>query len=68
MFYLNKLKNTIIDSANNIVGFVVEKKFTQDDFLVDKSGKCVKIHPLYKDGLSGMELEKVSELMQREIR
>lgn len=68
MFYLNKEKTIVTDSNKNVVGFIFQKRFTQDDFLFDKSGKCGKVHFTYRDGLSGLELEKLSELMQREVR
>lgn len=68
MFYLSKDKLIVTDSNKNTVGFIFQKRFTQDDFLLDKSGKYGKVHPLYQDGLSGFELERLSELLQREIK
>jgi len=68
MFYLNKPKTIVYDGSDKIVGFIIQKRFTQDDFSIDKSGRSVKVDILYNDGLSGMELEQISELMQREIR
>lgn len=68
MFYLNKDKLIVTDSNRNVVGFIFQKRFTQDDFLLDKSGKRDKVHPLYQNGLSGFELERLSELLQREIK
>lgn len=67
MFYL-KNKATVLDSSGKVVGFISGKCFTQDDFLVDKSGKYVKVDTQYRDGLNAMELEQISELMQREIK
>lgn len=67
MFYL-KNKNLVVDGAKKVVGFIANKRFTQDDFIVDNSGKCGKVDIQYRDGLSPLELEQISELLQRELR
>lgn len=67
MFYL-KNKNLVVDGAKKVVGFISNKRFTQDDFVFDNSGKCGKVDIQYRDGLSPLELEQISELLQRELR
>jgi len=59
MFYLNTDKTTVVDHDGAIVGFVVKGKFRQ----VDHGGKICDLK--YRKGLTHMELEQISEAMQR---
>lgn len=57
MFYLSKDNTKILDSQQKIVGFITKAgKFTQTQSGCDY---------IYKDGLCSMELEQVSEILQR---
>jgi hypothetical protein len=54
MYTLSKDKTKIVDYKNRIVGFIIDGRFTQY--------RCDKF---YRVGLTPIELEKISELMQR---
>ena len=54
MYRLTKDKTKIVDYNNKIVGFIVDGRFTQH--------QCDKF---YRVGLTAMELEQISETMQR---
>lgn len=62
MFYLQKDKVTICDSFGDKVGFYIDGKFSQVLRLPTKIDKCSK---RYASGLVAIELEQLSELMQR---
>jgi hypothetical protein len=50
-----KLKNEqVVDSTNRVVGIVVDGKFRQSNLT----------HQSYKDGLTPLELEQISEVIQ----
>jgi hypothetical protein len=54
MFYLTDDNKRVLDSDKKIVGFITKSgRFTQDG--------C---DPYYKGGLSSIELEQLSELLQ----
>jgi hypothetical protein len=55
MWRLSKDKTKVLDYDNRIVGFIIDGRFTQY--------KCDKF---YRVGLTPMELEKISEIMQRD--
>lgn len=63
MFYL-KDKKIIVDSFGDKVGFFVDGKFCQ--VLRQKNSKPVVADNRYSEGLSPMELEQVSELLQKQ--
>ena len=54
MYSLTKDKTKIVDYKNRIVGFIIDGRFTQ--YQCDK---------FYRVGLTPIELEKISEIMQR---
>jgi|LakMenEpi03Aug12_release.lakeMendotaPanAssembly.Ray.scaffolds.fasta_scaffold1606112_2 hypothetical protein len=55
MFYLDKTKTLVVDTQNKIVGQITkEGKFSQ----------LVSDHE-YRKGLSSLELEQISEILQR---
>jgi hypothetical protein len=54
MYKLTKDKTKIVDYNNKIVGFIIDGRFTQ--YRCDKA---------YRIGLTPLELEKISEIMQR---
>jgi len=54
MYRLTKDKTKIIDYERRIVGFIIDGRFTQ--YGCDK---------FYRVGLAPMELEQISEVMQR---
>jgi len=54
MWRVSKDGTKILDYENRIVGFIVDGRFTQY--------KCDKF---YRVGLTALELEKISEIMQR---
>lgn len=54
MYKISKDKNKVLDYNNRIVGFIVDGRFTQ-----------YRCDQFYRVGLTPMELEKISELMQR---
>ncbi len=63
MFYLSKDKRIITDSFGDKVGFFVNGKFSQ--VLKEKNQKPVLADTRYASGLSPLELEQVSELLQK---
>lgn len=65
MFYLNS--NLITDSAKNVIGYIIEDRFTQDEgWASHRIGKSLPhVSPTYNNGLSSRELEMISELIQR---
>lgn len=69
MFYLSEDKTVVLDSLGAIVGYYQYGKFCQvrKNKNQDKTWleKCDKI---YSNGLSPIELEQVSELLQRKTR
>lgn len=62
MFYLSKDKRTITDSFGDRVGFFINGKFCQ--FLKQNNQK-IFADQRYEDGLSPIEMEQVSELLQK---
>jgi hypothetical protein len=56
MFYLKN--NKIVDSMNRVVGFYEKGRFLQS--MLDQT--C---DPIYKTGLTPIEMEQVSEAIQR---
>lgn len=54
MYRLNQEKTKVLDYNNKIVGFIVDGRFTQ--YRCDRD---------YRIGLTPIELEKISEIMQR---
>ena len=57
MFYISDNKKRIVDHEKKVVGSITsEGRFTQE--------KC---DPKYNNGLSALELEQISEIMQREV-
>ena len=54
MYYMKKDKTAIVDYNDKIVGFIIKGRFTQYRCDVE-----------YRIGLTPMELEKISELIQR---
>lgn len=54
MYSVSKDKTKIVDYNNRIVGFIIDGRFTQ-----------YRCDQFYRIGLSPMELEKISEIMQR---
>jgi hypothetical protein len=63
MFYLSKDKKTVTDSFGDKVGFFVNGKFCQ--VLKQKNQKPILVDQRYAEGLSPLELEQVSELLQK---
>jgi hypothetical protein len=63
MFYLRD-KKIIVDSFGDKVGFFVNGKFCQ--ILKQKNSKPVSADIRYAEGLSPIELEQVSELLQKQ--
>jgi|GEM_PF-4919682 len=63
MFYLQD-KKTVVDSFGDKVGFFVNGKFCQ--IIRQKGDKPVSADARYAEGLSPMELEQLSELLQRQ--
>jgi hypothetical protein len=63
MFYLSEDKKIIKDSFGDKVGFFVNGKFCQ--ILKQKNQKPIIADNRYLEGLSPLELEQVSELLQR---
>lgn len=65
MFYISKDKKRIVDSSGNIVGFIEKRRFMQRQ--TAESGLVKTCHPDYsmtRGGLSAIEMEQISELMQ----
>ncbi len=54
MYKITKDKKRVVDYENRVVGFIIDERFSQY--------KCDKY---YRVGLTPLELEKVSEVMQR---
>ena len=54
MYKVTKDKSKVIDYQNKIVGYIKNERFTQ-----------YGCDPLYRNGLNPSELEKISEVMQR---
>lgn len=54
MYKITKDKKKVVDYTNRVVGFIINGRFTQY--------RCDKF---YQIGLTPLELEKISELMQR---
>lgn len=65
MFYL-KDKEIIVDSFGDKVGFFINGKFSQ--VLRQKNQKPIVVDTRYSEGLSPLELEQVSELLQKQKR
>lgn len=68
MFYITKDKKRIVDSNGSVVGFIKGTVFSQRDYT--RSGKHNDCSPIYnttrkEGGLSAMELEQISEIMQK---
>lgn len=63
MFYLSKDKKIIMDSFGDKVGFFVNGKFCQ--ILKQKNQKPIFADTRYEEGLSPIEMEQVSELLQK---
>jgi hypothetical protein len=69
MFYLSENKSVVLDSIGAVVGYYENGKFCQ----VRKNKDSGKVHlekcdKVYLNGLSPLELEQVSELLQRKGR
>lgn len=64
MFYLSKDKKIIMDSFGDKVGFFINGKFCQ--VIRQKGDKPASADARYAEGLSPIELEQVSELLQRQ--
>lgn len=64
MFYLSEDKKIVKDSFGDKVGFFINGKFCQ--VLRQKNQKPVLCDSRYADGLSPLEMEQVSELLQRQ--
>ncbi len=61
MFYLSKDKRKILDGRKLTVGYIYNGKFSQ-------SQRSANDEPCYKDytnGLTAMQLEHISELLQK---
>jgi hypothetical protein len=54
MYKITSDKTKVVDYNNRVVGFIIDGRFTQY--------RCDKF---YRVGLTPMELEKISEIMQR---
>lgn len=54
MFRISKDKTKVLDHENRVVGWINNERFIQ-----------YGCDPLYRTGLSPADLEKISELMQR---
>lgn len=54
MYKINSKKDKILDYNNRVVGFIIKGRFTQ--YGCDK---------FYRIGLTPLELEKISEILQR---
>lgn len=63
MFYLDKDNKTVVDSFGDKVGFVKSGKFCQ--VYREKNKKTELCDKQYINGLSPVQLEQVSELIQR---
>jgi len=63
MFYLSEDKKTVIDSFGDKVGFYKNGKFCQ--VFREKNKKTEVCDKHYMNGLSPIQLEQVSELLQR---
>jgi hypothetical protein len=57
MFKLDKSKRKMLDSSDRVVGYVINGYFTQNGL----------IDPSYQSGLTALELEQLSEAMQRSL-
>lgn len=64
MFYLSKDRRTITDSFGDKVGFFIDGKFSQ--VLKQKNQKLLLADTRYESGLSPIELEQISELLQKQ--
>ena len=62
MFYLSKDKKIVMDSFGDKVGFLQDGKFSQ--ILKQKNKNLIFADSRYENGLSPMEMEQVSELLQ----
>lgn len=58
MMFYDKSRQAVVDSAKKVVGFIVDGRFTQQT----RNDSC---DPSYANGLAPMELEQISELMQK---
>lgn len=69
MFYLSEDKSVVLDSQGAVVGYYQNGKFCQVRRQRNNASawleKCDKV---YANGLSPIELEQVSELIQRKGR
>jgi hypothetical protein len=63
MYKINKQKSEILDYENRVVGFIRDGKFSQTYRKKWNSIECCD--RLYQNGLTPVELEQVSEVMQR---
>ena len=57
MFKLDKSKKKVLDSSNRVVGYIANSHFTQNGL----------IDPAYQSGLTALDLEQISETMQRSL-
>ena len=64
MFYLSDDRKTVRDSFGDKVGFFIDGRFCQ--VLRQKNQKPTMCDERYIDGLSPLEMEQVSELLQRQ--
>lgn len=60
MYRINNSKTKILDHENRIVGYIKNEKFIQHSFADN-----LWCHSLYESGLTPGDMEKISELMQR---
>lgn len=64
MFLIADDERRVIDTRGRVLGFVIRGKFTQRPNVAD-NGEWVEPDKVYSDGLSPLEMEHVSETIQR---
>ena len=62
MFYLSKDKSRVLDGRRLTVGYIYDGKFSQIQRTEKDEPCCVEY---LEDGLTAMQLEHISELLQR---
>ena len=63
MFLIADDERRVVDTRGRIVGFIIRNKFTQSANVAD-DGSWVEVDKVYSDGLSPLELEIVSEVIE----
>ncbi len=63
MYKINKQKNEVLDYENRVVGFIRDGKFSQTYRKKWNSIECCD--KIYSGGLTAIELEQISEAMQK---